>query len=365
MSKILICADLHIHPHKRETSRLYNCLDCLEWIFKKANSENVDGVVVVGDLFHDRQKIDILTYQKTFEIFQRYSPMKVYLLMGNHDMWSFKNTDISSLYPLSSISGVTIISEPSTIDVCGHPASFLPYTHDPEKDLDKIVNDHTHKLLFGHVAVDGAIWNTMHNITSEVSVEHDGDMKKVTADIFSKWNQVFLGHYHAKQELKNLEIDGYCVEYVGSPLQLSFGEAFQHKQVVIYDLDTYEKQYIKNTFSPQHFICKQEDFKKYPVKGNFFQILVDDITTVDCLELKESLKKESIGSLQIKKSVVKSDNDKDQKLIEDAKSLLYKEEEMLEKYVDEFEKVHTLGKLDKSKLLEIGKLICQGEENGN
>ena len=45
---------------------------------------------------------------------------------------------------------------------------------------------------------------------AEVSVEHDGDMKVVDANIFEAWNEVFLGHYHAQQRLSD------NVEYIGS-----------------------------------------------------------------------------------------------------------------------------------------------------
>lgn len=362
MSKLLISADLHIHPHKKSTSRLQDCLNALEWIFKTSHSENIDKIVFAGDLFHDRQKIDILTYQRTFELFQKYvaGQKSVYLLLGNHDLWHYKNTDISSVYPLSSIEGVSIIYEPSTIDIYDFPISFLPYTNTPEASLSKIKNNSKNKVLFGHVAIDGAIFNVMHNIASDVSVEHDGDMKKVGPEIFSGWDQVFLGHYHSKQELKNKQIDGYCVEYVGSPLQLSFGEAFQHKEIVVYDLDTQDKTYIRNKFSPQHFIGSPEQIKKYPLENNFIRVVVEDIGSSNLIDMRtDLLNNNNIGTLEIKLAPKK----KEQQEILDAKCILYKEDEMLSKYIEEVEKNGEL-KLDKDKLLKIGNLICtKGEKN--
>ena len=68
---------------------------------------------------------------------------------------------------------------------------------------------------------------------------------------------------------------------------------------------------------------------------------------------KEISKDKDLGSLEIrqqKRSIEKQ-------LIDDAKSILFKEEEMIDQYVD---LVGTNG-LDREKLVKIGKLICEQE----
>ena len=60
MSKLLIFSDVHIHPHKRSVGRLQDCLDALEWVFKTAEEQSVDHILFLGDLFHNRQRIEIL-----------------------------------------------------------------------------------------------------------------------------------------------------------------------------------------------------------------------------------------------------------------------------------------------------------------
>lgn len=364
-SKILIWSDLHVHPHKRSSERLQHCLDALEWVFKTAIDKKVTKVVFCGDLFHDRQKIDVLTYQRTYEIFEKYlidkgRPFDLYLLLGNHDLWFLQRWDVSSVNPFRAIPGVTIVDEPKIVDLFHEgdekawPVGFLPYTHDPIEDLKKIdTSGLDYKILFGHIAVDGAVWNAMAGTISEVAIEHDGDMVKVDSEIFKNWNEVFLGHYHKEQKLDNLT--GTKVEYVGSPLQLNFGEAFQHKHVIIYDLETHEKEYIRNTFSPQHFIISASDIDKYKIEGNFIKILTDDISSPDLIQLRQSLIEKNVGSFEVKP--IKKEED--EHLVEDAKAILLKEDEMLEKYVNQVEKNSGLDDLDKSLLLEIGKEICE------
>lgn len=360
MSKILISSDLHVHPHKKSADRLKDCLNALEWIFQTADKEKINTLVFAGDLFHDRQKIDVLTYQRIFELFRKYMDNKtVYLLLGNHDMWHYSKWDISSVYPLSSIDGVKVVAEPTTLDILDHQISFLPYTHDPDKDLKSIKNDSKYKVLFGHVAIDGAVWNVTYGTTADVSIEHDGDMKKVSADIFEDWNQVFLGHYHAKQELKTESIDGFCVEYIGSPLQLDFGEAFQNKEIIIYDLESHDKKYVRNKFSPQHYVISPKEIEKYNLENNFVQILVDDIASSDLVDMKNDILKDNkVGSLEIKQVIKKKQDD--QKIIEDAKAILHKEDEMLESYIKSLSK-EELGDLDPKILIEKGREIIFSE----
>jgi DNA repair exonuclease SbcCD nuclease subunit len=363
MSKILLFSDLHCHQHKKlikSTERLNDCLVVLDWVFKTAKKNNIKHLVFLGDLFHDRQKIDVLTYHKTFEIFKNNlenSELKVYLLLGNHDLWYSQKWDISSVFPLSAFHNVSIIDKPSTIKIAGYPVSFLPYTHDPLKELSNITNDNEYKILCGHIAVDGAISNVMHNIHMDVVVEHDGDMIKLGADIFKDWDQVFLGHYHAQQKLS------HNVEYIGSPLQLSFGEAFQHKHIIIYDLETHEKQYVKNTFSPQHFIVPMKDIEKYDLNNNFVVVLTENISESEVVDLRNNLvKNNKLGSLEIRSAEKSTNEEKDE--MNEAKSIIYDRDKMLEVYLTETKKNNKLDNLDENKLLEIGKKICEGVVNG-
>jgi DNA repair exonuclease SbcCD nuclease subunit len=368
MSKILLFGDLHVHPHKRSSERLQDCLDCLEWIFQTARDREIKSIIFLGDLFHDRQKIDVLTYQKTFEIFESHSKNfeEIYLLLGNHDLWHLNKWDVSSVNPLRAIPRVRVIDKPTTRPVLGcYPVSFMPYTHDPLSTLKEIENDREehiakcsrplmdapykagHKyprILCGHVAVDGAVWNTKHQTFSEVVVEHDGDMVKVDSDTFKGWDRVFLGHYHAAQQLDA------AVEYVGSPLQLSFGETQQTKHILIYDLHDNKKEYIENDFSPKHLILSESQLSKHNLKGQFVRIAVDDISASNVVEMQRTLAEQGVKEIHISQAPKKEEH-----IITDAKAIFAKEDEMLERYLDDLD----LGDLDKNKLLKIGKAICE------
>jgi len=351
MGNVLLFSDIHIFPHKRKNERLEDCLNALKWVFETARSNKISNILFGGDFFHDRQKIEIYTYQKTFEILQenlKDSEFNLYLLLGNHDLWFNDNTSVSSVLPLSALPGVRVITKPERIKIEGSNWDFIPFTHNPISSLEELKKqDGTPEYALGHLAIDGAILH--HNQHSDVCIEHDGDMVTVNSSIFNDYKHTFLGHYHAEQKVSKK------VEYIGSPLQLSFGEAFQNKHIIIFDGDKNKKTYIENDFSPQHLVVDIKDYESYKLNGNFVQIKVEDIGSTNLIDFKkEILQKNKLGSLEIKQQKTKIE----QHVIKDAKSILLKGEEMLSKYVDEA----GCSGLDRDILIRMGNKICQKTE---
>ena len=137
-------------------------------------------------------------------------------------------------------------------------------------------------------------------------------------------------------------------------MQLSFGEAFQKKHILIYDTDDNTKEYVENEFSPKHYIISENELEKYDLKGNFVRLEVEDMANRQISEMRQSLIENSdVSSLEIKQVQKKEDH-----TINDAKSILYKEEEMLEKYVDQVKP-----DLNKKVLIKIGSEICKKSED--
>jgi len=345
---ILLYSDIHVHPHKRSQKRLEDCLAALEWVFKTAEDRGITNILFGGDLFHDRQKIEVYTYQKVFEVFAKWmikGKFRQYLLLGNHDLWFNEKTTVSSVTPLSALPGMHIVSKPERHEIAGHNWDFIPFTHNPIESLQEFKNLHSMtEYALGHIALDGAILHGSQQ--ADVAIEHDGDMVRVSSSIFSDYKHVFLGHYHAEQRVNNK------VEYIGSPLELSFGEAYQEKHIIIFNGTTQKKEYIQNNFSPKHLVINADERDKYDLEGNYVQIRVDDIGSTDLIKLKKEMNENaSFASLEIKKQkkII------DEHVIHDAKAILYKGDEMLAKYADQVG--HT--GLDRDKLLQLGKKICE------
>jgi DNA repair exonuclease SbcCD nuclease subunit len=337
MSKALIWSDLHIHDHKDRADRLQNCIDVLNWIFEKADENKCEYIFFLGDLFHERAKIDVKNYMKTFEVFMNHmirdaADRDMYLLVGNHDMYHKERWDVNSIKPLTAIPRVHLIDSPQQIVLGNRKIDWMPHTENPIKELCELKekNGGAGDVLLGHMSVNGAMLNTCYGTKADVVVEYDNDMLPVDASIFSDWEMTFLGHYHGAQNINNK------VEYVGSPLQLTFGEAFQEKHIVVLDLDTLEKKYIKNDFSPKHYIVSVKDIvdENYDLNGNFIRVVVDQMSSRDLIDLKRDIVKNyKVLSLDTKQ--VEKKTDQDEAVMERAQEILLNIEDMLEKYIKE------------------------------
>jgi len=348
-NKILLFSDVHVHAHKKSFERLKDCLKALDWALDTAKQRKIKDVVFAGDLFQDRQKIDVATYSLTFDTFIKHcdGSINLWLLLGNHDMWYHDKWDISSVLPFSALPNVTVVNKACTLEVNGKEIDFLPYVRDPVTHLQnlEVVTKKRKglKILVGHLAVHGAELNALYHNLADVQIEHDGDMVKVGPDLFTAWDQVFLGHYHGAQEIEN-------IEYIGSPLELNFGEAFQEKHIIIYDLKNGKKEYVVNDFSPKHLIVNEDSVHNHDIENNFVRISVENRKSVEMLDLKKTIQAKKPGTLEI----IQKPKKEQKQVVQDAKAILNKEDEMLETYVKEVE----TGDMDKPHLVEIGKFIC-------
>lgn len=357
MSKALIFSDLHSHAHKDRVDRLQNCVDVLDWVFRTAAARNCEYIFFLGDLFHERDKIDVLNYLRTFECFMKHmiedaADRDVYLLVGNHDMYLKHKWDINSVKPLTAIPRVHLVDKPTSMTLSNRKIDWMPHTDNPVKELNNLKKANgAGDVLLGHMSVHGALLNLFFGTKSDVIVEYDNDMVPVDVSIFSDWKMTILGHYHGPQKLND------SVEYIGSPLQLTFGEAFQEKHILVLDLETLEKEYIINDFSPRHYIVSPQDVQdnNYDLNGHFVRLSVDNIGSQETVDIRREIAaKYKVLSLDTKSKDKKVEEDK--QIIQDAKLKLFDISQMLEVYIKERSVPEGL---DKDKLLLIGKECLQ------
>lgn len=353
MAKILLFSDIHIHNHKKSYERLQDCIKAFEWVFNTARENGIKSIIFGGDLLHERQKIDSCVYQSIYNVLKNNSDFDLYLLLGNHDIWFNEKTDVSGVYPFESISGIKVIGKAQTIQIEDSEWDFLPFTHDPVESLKKFeLKNIDKRFLVGHISIDGAVLNSGGQI-SDVIIEHDGEMVKVSEELFSSYKYSFFGHYHKAQKLsKN-------VEYIGSPLELSFGEAGEEKHLIIFDTKTCKKEYVINNFSPKHVYVYQDeidDIKKNDVNNNFVCVLSEDLSCNSSKEKLDFIKENfSPQSLQFKKFSSKKTQKEDKKKIEEIKFVINDDNKMIEKYIEKYNSKN----LNFETLKEIGEKILE------
>ena len=355
--KALIYADLHSHTHKGLQERLQHCVDVQDWVFRVAEEKQVDYIWFLGDLFHETEKIDVLNYLRTYECFMKHMiddahDRDVFLLVGNHDMYLRVRWDINSVKPFSAIPRVQIVDKPISMKMGGRQIDWMPHTENPIKEIDSLKSlNGQGDILLGHMAIHGALLNTYHGTKSDTLVEYDNGMVPVDVKIFDGYKKVFLGHYHGAQHLND------HVEYVGSPLQLTFGEAFQQKHVIILNLETLEKEYVVNDFSPQHLIISPDDVRhdNYDLTGKFVRLVQSSLGRQEISDLKmDILKKHQVLSLDVKEK--EKNTAEDQTIIADARSILTDPNRMVDTWV---KMKGVPDGLDEKRLIEKGQLCLQ------
>lgn len=359
MPKFLLFTDIHLHSHKKSEERLRDCLDCLVWVFETAKKNNIKNILFGGDFFHDRSKIESLVLHETFAILKKYldGSVNFYVLLGNHDLWYFEKTSISSASALSAFPNVHIIDKPEQIIIDNVSWHFVPFTHDPIDDINNLEKYNPHNsFLLGHLAVDGAKLNSKGS-TADVEIEHDGEMTKVSSNIFKNYKHVFLGHYHNAQMISS------NAEYIGSPLQLSFGELEDTKNIIILEVmeDDYITNYVTNTFSPQHFegtIDNLMNLDPEILKKSFVSILVDEEEKDGIEKNIKLLEDKGVKSIKIKKNISEKNQEIELAQMEIAKDILSQSDIMVRKFVE----VSTID-LDKNLLVEYGlDIISKSQE---
>ena len=335
MTKFLLFSDLHIHPHKKSERRLQDCVDALVWVFETAKKQKIKNILFGGDFFHDRSKIESLVLHQTFSVLKKYldGSINLYMLLGNHDLWFFEKTSISSVTAISGLPNVHIIDKPQRIMIDGISWHFVPFTHNPIDSLKILENDNPEEsYLLGHLAIDGAKLNSKGSV-ADVEIEHDGEMTKVNPSIFSNYKHVYLGHYH------NAQLISKNVEYIGSPLQLTFGEMEETKNIVIleFDGDDCITSYVANNFSPQHFEDTFENLKKIDPKllqKSYVSIVVDEIDRKEINDQISEFETKGVAFVKVKKSTASKNNDTERKQVDLAKEILLQSDKMITKFVE-------------------------------
>jgi len=233
--KILCFADLHAHNYTQYATRLSNglnsrlvdCLNVVEQIRNVCMEQDVKHVVFAGDMFKSRTKIDVDSFVETWTQFFLLSQVleELVLLCGNHDQFT-RAGDIHCLEPFQSFS--TVVSHHVPLRLSGVDTYFIPHIADYDTLRDALASiPYGTRLAFMHQPVAEAIPGPTDN---------PGKPKFKLDDV--PWQRVDLvvsGDIHKRQLLRAGKW-----HYIGSPLQLTFGDRDQEKCASIIDTDTLE-----------------------------------------------------------------------------------------------------------------------------
>lgn len=260
--KLMHLSDLHIGKRVNEFSMLEDQKYILSQILKLADEEQVDGVIIAGDIY-DKPVPPAEAVQVFDDFLTQLAARKLYVLAvsGNHDsaertafgarLMNSRNVYLSPVYD-------GCIEPVFMKDEYGEAAVYLlPFLkpaavrHVFENEEIRTYQDAVRTAL-EHMDVDPARRNLLvaHQfVTGAARCESEevfvGGLDQVDGALFDAFDYVALGHIHSPQH-----VGRETVRYCGTPLKYSFSEADQEKSVTIVELK--EKGEIKIRRLPLH-----------------------------------------------------------------------------------------------------------------
>jgi DNA repair exonuclease SbcCD nuclease subunit len=280
LKKFAFTADIHLSRYGQDKieettnlpERLHSLKQTLYNIADYCIENKIDSIVIGGDMLHGKSIIYAIAQDLMIEYFETYKDIKFYVIDGNHDL-SGKGADVvSALRPLEFIENVKWIgANYSTYKEDN--VLFVPYSH----EVVDMVSSSSSDILISHFGLNEGMLNSGVSIVSDLSVNK----------LIGKYQVVLLGHYHKPQEIIRDDIKLY---YVGSPIQLDWGEKGDIKRFLVVDTETLEiesiptkgyKKYIEFEITTENKAEVLENAKKAQDAGHYAKIIKKENVDID------------------------------------------------------------------------------------
>lgn len=225
--KFAFTADIHLSRYSQDKiedttklpERLHSIKLALDGMAEYCVKNDIRVMVIGGDLLHGKSIIYALAQDLMLDFFSHWSDIILfYVLDGNHDLSGKGSQVVSALKPLKNISGVNWVPFNETRRI----GEILMVPYGP--NMVDTIKSNTAETLISHFGVSEGMLNSGISIVSNLSVK----------DLATKYKNVFLGHYHKPQEIIK---DDFRLYYVGSPIQLDWGEKNDDKRFLVVDTE--------------------------------------------------------------------------------------------------------------------------------
>lgn len=280
--RILHTSDWHLGRSLYGRRRYAEASGFLEWLIKVIEDENIDALLVSGDIFDTTTPSNkaMSLYYNFLHAVSKGSCRHIVITGGNHDSPTFLDASKSLLLALN----VHVIGAPTEHiesealllqTASGEPELLVcavPYLRDRDlrtveageswEDKDKKILEGIARhyrevelaarqkmgessiplIIMGHLFTAGGAF-----------VEGDGmrelyvgSLVHVPVSIFPLVSYIALGHLHSPQTVGGRE----TIRYSGAPIPMGFGEAGKEKSVVIVDFSSYTTGQVPPTNEP-------------------------------------------------------------------------------------------------------------------
>ena len=194
--KVAVCTDIHFGLKSNSLTHNQDCSDFIDWFIETARTNGCETGMFLGDWSHHRASINMQTLQYSLRSLEKLSAAfdRFYFIPGNHDLYYRDRRDIYSTEWAKHIPNIQIVNDWFT----DGDVTIAPWlVGDDYKRVPKLNS----KYVFGHFELPHFKMNAM------VEMPDHGEIK---VDDFGGIDKVFSGHFHLRQQRKNINYIGNC-----------------------------------------------------------------------------------------------------------------------------------------------------------
>jgi len=236
--RIIITSDWHFGIRSNNLDWFEIMKDYHESFFIPWLNENVqegDVIYHLGDVFDNRQNVNLLIASYAIDLFERLSRIApIHIIVGNHDIYRKNTNEVTSVDILKHIPNITIHKEPTVHKYKGIKCLLMPWRRDKEHEQETLAEYDKVDYLFCHSEVKGV--RTTSN--PHVKLEEGNDL-----NLFRKFKRVYSGHIHYAQRFSN-------VNFVGNPHHMTRSDRGNKKGIWLLDMETGSESFYENNRSP-------------------------------------------------------------------------------------------------------------------
>jgi hypothetical protein len=194
--KVAVCTDIHFGLKSNSLVHNQDCSDFIDWFIATAKEQGCETGMFLGDWHHHRASINLQTLHFSLKSLQKLSAAfdNFYFIPGNHDLYYRDKRDIH---------GAEWAQHLPNIHVCNDwfesgDVIIAPWlVGDDHKRIQKMSS----KYMFGHFELPHFKMNAM------VEMPDHGEIQVAN---FGGFDQVFSGHFHLRQQKRNINYIGNC-----------------------------------------------------------------------------------------------------------------------------------------------------------
>ena len=194
--KVAVCTDIHFGLKSNSLVHNQDCSNFIEWFIATAREQGCETGMFLGDWHHHRAAINLQTLHFSLQSLQKLSAAfdQFFFIPGNHDLYYRDKRDIHGAEWAQHLPNIHVINDWFKQD----DVIIAPWlVGDDHKRLQKMSS----KYMFGHFELPHFKMNAM------VEMPDHGEVK---VENFSGVESVFSGHFHLRQQKKNINYIGNC-----------------------------------------------------------------------------------------------------------------------------------------------------------